>query len=181
MSVKVDKAQAGIFFCRRAHRAERNEMFASQQHRRFAVGEYLRGGGLYRLYRRGGVAEGQVEVSRVKYAEILKISVLIGAVGLDPEGFGAHRGGAEARARTEGGRRVKGRAEEDGARLRVGRGTADESLNVCFHLVFQLKRLFHVVGQHEGADVQVGVVVSRLQAEAVPGGGVKVFDRVEFL
>ena len=68
MSVKVDKAQAGIFFCRRAHRAERNEMFASQQHRRFAVGEYLRGGGLYRLYRRGGVAEGQIEVSRVKYA-----------------------------------------------------------------------------------------------------------------
>ena len=93
-------------------------MFASQQHRRFAVGEYLRGGGLYRLYRRGGVAEGQVEVSRVKYAEIIKISVLIGAVVSIPK---------DSERIAAGPKRVPGRkevVESKGAPKRTARASA---------------------------------------------------------
>ncbi len=114
MGVEVKDVEIRMARTGRAHRAERDEVFAAEEDGDLPRSENPRRFGFDHLERGIRRAERQLQVARVVDGAIPQVPVEIGRIGLDAERLVANRRRAEARPRTVGGGRIEGRAEKDG-------------------------------------------------------------------
>ena len=87
VGVKVNHMEVGKALDRSSDCSQRHQMFTADHQRTLAAVQYLAGKGLDLLQSGGRIAKGKFQVAAVKDSIVSEILVLIGAVGLDPEGL----------------------------------------------------------------------------------------------
>lgn len=98
VGVKVDDAKVVIGGVDSFDGRQGHEVFAAQEERQFVILHYPPGKFLDAVEGARRVAEAEFKVAAVEDFGVFKVHVLIGAVGFEAVGFGAHRAAREARA-----------------------------------------------------------------------------------